>query len=65
MTNLVNYALIRGVRIIPEADAPAHSRSWALSANLSSLESCGSCNWTTCAEGNFKKNQKLLKYFSL
>ena len=27
--NLVHYAMVRGVRIIPEIDTPGHAASWA------------------------------------
>ena len=35
VAEIVNYAMIRGVRIIPEVDSPGHSHSWSLSPNLS------------------------------
>lgn len=40
IAELVSYASQRGVTVIPEIDAPAHSRAWALSDDLQVLNSC-------------------------
>jgi hexosaminidase len=37
MKGLVAYAKVRGVRIIPEVDAPGHARAWGLSERLASI----------------------------
>lgn len=34
---IINYALKRGVKIIPEIDSPGHSYSWSLSPNLQKI----------------------------
>jgi hexosaminidase len=34
---LVRYALVRGVRIIPELDTPGHAASWAKAPQNSKL----------------------------
>lgn len=54
MQTLVDYASKRGITIVPEMDAPAHSRAWALSEDLTILNSCYGYppeNWSKyCAE---------------
>lgn len=54
MLDLVSYASDRGITVIPEMDAPAHSRAWALSDDLTILNSCygySPADWENyCAE---------------
>lgn len=50
VTDIVNYAKLRGVRVIPEIDTPAHSRSWALSPDMKDIGVCMDCSWRVCAE---------------
>ena len=40
MKKIVNYGLVRGVRIIPELPTPSHSSSWIKSKEHSEMKAC-------------------------
>jgi len=42
---IVNYAILRGIKIIPEVDAPSHTGSWALDPEFSNLVTCAQTIW--------------------
>ncbi|EDQ91031.1 uncharacterized protein MONBRDRAFT_15452, partial [Monosiga brevicollis MX1] len=52
LRELVNYAALRGVRIIPEIDTPGHSRSFGLSPETKDIVACAyEKDWEkSCAE---------------
>jgi len=43
--DIVNYAILRGIKIIPEVDAPSHTGSWAFDPEFSSLLTCATSIW--------------------
>ena len=52
ITDLVQYATARGVRIVPEVDVPAHTNQgwqWGAEAGLGDLLVCGDDAWTAKA----------------
>lgn len=45
--DIVNYAIVRGIKITPEVDSPSHTSSWAFDPEFSSLFTCWESIWYT------------------
>lgn len=54
LSDIVQYGIARGVRIVPETDTPGHARAYGLSDKYSDIIACGSTDGNTwglfCAE---------------
>lgn len=58
--SIVEYAMKRGVRIVPEMDTPGHAASWGLAPENSGISCRGSSGFTGPLDITLDKTYKLI-----